>query len=176
MKANVRRAAIATLVIVAFGSCSAWFVNKYFGIEEHALLIRLWPPPTASQVARIQLQKLAGWYSLDCGHVRHRQNADSVIDCAQNALKTGRRFYVAFDWVGLDSHGTTGLAANSKGLYEVDTDEVRWGGLIASTLHVAMTITPCEIAPTETILYPANRVLTCLPEPSDEQTGQRQIY
>jgi hypothetical protein len=170
--AKVRRVAIAVFGFVALGSCSAWFINKYFGIETQALAVRLWPPPTADQVEIRQLRKIAGWFNLDCGHVRHHEDAVGVITCAQGALRTRRRFYVAFDYVGLDSHGTTGLAANSKGgVDEVDTSELGRGtfGYVATSGIVrTVTVTRCEHAPIEQTSYPANRYLTCLPPSSTE--------
>jgi hypothetical protein len=143
-----------------------WFVNKYFGIEARALPVRLWPPPTVDQDELRQLRKIAGWFSLDCGHVRRREDADRAIACVQGALRTGQQFYVAFDYVGLDSHGATGLASNPRtGVYEVDTDELGrgWGGYVATTGIVrTVTVTHCETAPIEQTSYPANRYLTCL--------------
>ena len=158
-------AAIAVLGFVALGGGSAWFINKYFGIEAEALAGRLWPPPTAQQVEVRQLRKIAGWFSLDCGHVRHREDADPAIACAQGALRTRRPFRVAFDYVGVDSHGVTGLAANSKGtVYEVQTDELGhgWGGAVRTTGRVrSVTVTRCQEAPIEHTSWLANRDLTC---------------
>ena len=169
--AKVRHLAIAVLGFVALGG-SAWFINKYFGIEAEALAERLWPPPTAQQVEVRQLRKLAGWCSLDCGHVRHLEDADRAIACAQGALRTRQPFYVAFDFVGFDSHGTTGLAANSKGaVYEVQTDEIGhgWGGAMRTTgLVRSVTVTRCEKAPVEQTSYPANRDLTCVADSNTE--------
>ncbi len=170
--AKVRHLAIALLAFVALGGCSAWFINKYFGIEVDALVERLWPTPTAQQVEVRQLRKIAGWFSLDCGYVRHREDADPAIACAQGALRTRQPFHVAFDYVGLDSHGTTGLAANSKGaLYEVQTDELGrgWAGYVRTTGIVrTVTVTRCEKAPIEQTSYPANRDLTCLADSNTE--------
>jgi hypothetical protein len=150
----------------AFVLRQAWFINKYFGIEAQALVAQLWPPPTAQQVEVHQLRKIAGWFSLDCGHVRHREDADHAIACAQGALKSGRQFYVTFDYVGFDSHGASGLAANSKGdVYEVDTDEMGggWGGYVATTgIARTVTVMRCQKAPIEQTSHPANRNLTCL--------------
>jgi hypothetical protein len=164
--AKVRRLAIAVFGLVALGGGSAWFINKYFGIEAQVLAARLWPPPTAQQVEVHQLRKIAGWFSLDCGHVRHREDADRAISCAKSALRTRRPFYVAFDYVGFDSHGTSGLAANSKGdVYEVHTDEMGrgWGGYVATTGTArTVTVMPCQKAPIEETSHPANRNLTCL--------------
>jgi|SRR5271165_649529 len=146
--------------------CSIWFIEKYFGIEAHAVAARLWPPATADQIEERQLHSIAGWFSADCGHVQHREDADRAIACAQGALKSGQRFYVAFDYVGLDSHGITGLARNSEGkVYEVVTDDLGRGAFGAVNRHVRnVTVTRCEVAPTERTSYPANRYLTCFPE------------
>lgn len=162
----MRRLATALLAFVALGGGSAWFINKYFGIEAQALVAPLWPPSTANQVEARQLQANAGWFSSDCGHVRHREDADHAIACAQDALKSRRRFYVAFDYVGVDSHGVTGLARNSKGeVYEVRTDDIGRCALGAVSRHErTVTVTRCEMAPTERTSYPANRYLTCFPE------------
>jgi len=169
--AKGRHLAIAVLGFLALGG-SAWFINKYFAIEAEALAERLWPRPTAQQVEVRQLRKIAGWFSLDCGHVSHREDADPAIACAQGALRTRQPFHVAFDYVGLDSHGTTGLAANSKGtLYEVQTDELGhgWAGVVRNTgLVRSVTVTRCEKAPVEQTSYPANRDLTCLADSNTE--------
>jgi hypothetical protein len=163
---KVRRLAAALLAFVALGSGSAWFINKYFGIEAQGLAARLCPRSTANQVEARQLHAIAGWFSIDCGHVRHREDADPAIVCAHDALLSRRRFYVAFDYVGTDSHGVTGLARNSKGeVYEVTTDDLG-RGIFGTVSHHArtVTVTRCTVAPTERTSYPANRYLTCFPE------------
>jgi hypothetical protein len=165
---RVRRTLTAALlsfaIVIGF---SIWFVNKYFWLEAHSLVARFWPPPTAEQVEQKQLRRIAGWFSLDCGHVRHRDNADRAIACADEALKTGRRFYVSFDYVGIDSHGATGLAANSKHeVYEAVTDELGRGslGYVGTTGTVRTTnVSRCENPPVEQTSMPANRYLTCHP-------------
>jgi hypothetical protein len=164
--AKVRRLATALLAFIALVGGSAWFINKYFGIEAQALVARLWPPSTANQVEARQLHAIAGWFSIDCGHVRHRDDADHAIACAQDALESRQRFYVAFDYVGVDSHGVIGLARNSEGeVYEVRTDDLGRGALGAVSRHArTATVTRCEAAPTERTSYPANRYLTCFPE------------
>jgi hypothetical protein len=167
---KVRLVAIATFFLAA--GFSTWFVNKYFGIEAQAVASRIWPLPTADQVEKKELRKIAGWFSLDCGHVRYREDADRAIACAQGALKARRRFYVAFDYRGLDSHGTTGIAANSDGaVYEVVTDQLSggWAGYVYNNRRVsAPTVIPCKKAPVERASYPANRYMTCLPESHSE--------
>lgn len=164
---RVRRTLAITLLSVAVISFSIWFVNKYFWLEAHSLIAQLWPPPTAEEVEQKQLRRIAGWLSLDCGHIRHREDADRAIACAGEALKAGRRFYVSFDFVGWDSHGTTGLAANSKHeVYEVVTDELGRGSLghVATTGTVRNTnVSLCKKSPVEETLPLANRYLTCHP-------------
>ena len=169
---KVRLVVIATFFLAAVAGFSTWFVNKYFGIEAQALAGRIWPLPTADQVEQKELLKIAGWFSLDCGHVRHREDADRAIACARDALKAGRCFYVAFDYRGLDSHGTTGIAANSDGaIYEVVTDQLSggWAGYVFNDRRVsAPTVISCKKAPVERASYPANRYPTCLPESRSE--------
>ena len=169
---KLRLVAIAAFCLLALAGFSAWFINKYFGIEAQALAVRLWPPPTADQVEDKQLRRIAGWFSLDCGHVRYRENADGAIACAQDALKARRRFYVAFDYRGLDSHGTTGLAMNSDGaIYKVETDQLTggWAGYVFNDRRVSVpTVTSWKKVPVERTSYPANRYLTCLAESSPE--------
>ena len=165
---RVRRTLAAALLSFAIViGLSIWFVNKYLWLEAHSLIARFWPPPTAEQVEQKQLRRIAGWFSLDCGHVRHRENADRAIACANEALKTGRQFYVSFDYVGIDSHGATGLAANSKHeVYEAVTDELGSGSLghVGTTGTVRTTnVSRCENPPVEQALPPANRHLTCHP-------------
>lgn len=167
--ARISQAAVVGIFVAVLGAGGVWFVQKYFGIEEHALAMRLWPQSTADRAAKRELHRVAGWFSLDCGHVRHHEDAGRAIACAQNAIRTGQRFYVAFDWIGMDSKGTTGLAANSKGLYEVDTEGFRYGGSIAPTEEVMVGVTRCEKSPIETTSNRGDRVLTCLLEPSDEE-------
>ena len=165
---RVRRTLTAALlsfaIVIGF---SIWFVNKYFWLEAHSLVARFWPPLTAEQVEQKQLRRIAGWFSLDCGHVRHRENADRAIACADEALKTGRRFYVSFDYVGIDSHGATGLAANSKHeVYEAVTDELGRGslGYVGTTGTVrTINVRRCENSLVEQSSPPANRYLTCHP-------------
>jgi hypothetical protein len=82
--------AIATFSLAVIAGFSTWFVNKYFGIEARALAARIWRSPTADQVENKELRKIAGWFSLDCGHVRHREDADRAIACARDAFKTKR--------------------------------------------------------------------------------------
>lgn len=165
---RVRRTLAAALlsfaIVIGF---SIWFVNKYFWLEAHSLIARFWPPPTAEQVEQKQLRRIAGWFSLNCGHVRHRENADRAIACVDEALKTGRRFYVSFDYVGIDSHGATGLAANSKHeVYEAVTDDLGRGslGYVGTAVTIRTTnVSRCENPPVEQTLPPANRYLTCHP-------------
>lgn len=162
--------AIAAFCLVALSGFSAWFINKYFAIEAQALAVRIWPAPTTDHVENKELRRIAGWFSLDCGHVRYRENADRAIACAQDALKAQRRFYVAFDYRGLDS--PTGIAANSEGaVYEVVTDQLTagWAGYVYNDGRVnAPTVIPCKKAPIERASCPANRYLTCLAESSPE--------
>jgi len=144
---------------------SAWFVNKYFGIEARSAIAHIWPPPTTREVEARQLRRISGWFSVDCGHVPRHTDADPAIKCAMNALRSHERFRVSFDYMGLDSHGVTGLAANSAGeVYEITTDElgVGWGGAIATADRLrSVTVTRCDRAPVEETSYPANRLLSC---------------
>ena len=169
---KARCLAVALLAFVLLGISSVWFINKYFGVEAQSLTAWLWPAPTVREVEARQLRKIAGWFSLDCGRVGYRQDADFAIACAKDALRTRRRFYVAFDDRGFDSHGTTGLAANSDGaVYEVDTEQLTdgWGGHVRNDGRVRKPIiTLCQKAPFESISFPANRFLSCLTEPTPE--------
>jgi len=165
---RVGRTLAAALLSLAFViGFSIWFVNKYFWLEAHSLIARFWQPPTAEQVEQKQLRRIAGWFSLDCGHVRHRENPDRAIACADEAWKTWRRFYVSFDYVGIDSHGVTGLAANSKHeVYEAVTDDLGRGslGYVGTTVTLRTTnVSRCENPPVEQTSPPANRYLTCHP-------------
>jgi hypothetical protein len=155
-------------IVIGF---SVWFVEKYFWIEAHSVIVRFWPPPTVERVEHKKLRQIAGWLSLDCGHVRHREDADPAISCALDALKSGRRFYVAFDVVGLDSHGTTGLALSAEGvLYQVDTDQMSggWAGYVCCSRRISdPQVYRCKKPPTEEISYPANRSLSCIPDETE---------
>ena len=164
---KAQRIAIASLLVVVCRVCSAWFIHKYFWLEACNLAVRLWPPPTAAQIEQRHLLKIAGWFSLDCGHVRYRENADAAIACAQGALKSGRRFYVSFDGIGLDSHFAIGLAANSeRAVYEVDTDEMPGVVGYADNVGIGRTVTVTRCAAgtiADVSNYRANRYLNCLP-------------
>jgi len=156
-------ALLSALVVIGF---SVWFINKYFWIEAHSVTVRLWPPLTVEQLERKQLRRIAGWFSLDCGHVRHREDADAAISCALQAFKSRERFYVAFDYVGLDSHGTTGLALDAQGvLYQVETDQMGggFGGYICCGQRATEPrVYRCNQRPTERVSIPANRDLSCI--------------
>jgi hypothetical protein len=155
VRGTIAAALLSSAIVIGF---STWFVNKYFWIEAHSVIARFWPPPTAEQVEQKQLRRIAGWSSLDCGHVHHRGDAGPAISCALQALESGRRFYVAFDYVGLDSHGTIGLALNAQGvLYEVDTDQMGggWGGYVCCGRRISEPqVRRCKKAPTEQSLIP----------------------
>jgi len=99
---------------------------------------------------------MADWFSVDCGHVRHLQNAENAIACVQDALKTGQEFRVAFDWVRFDSRGTVGLIENSTGLHEVDAVDFRRG------TEVLVEVSDCPKHSIETISYRDDLVLSCL--------------
>ena len=152
----------ASLLIVA---CSIWFINKYFGIEAHALALRVWPAPTTEEVEKRKLRSIAGWFSLNCGHVRYHENAGSAISCATNALKTRKPFYVSFDYVGLDVGGAIGLAANRNGeVFQVMTTQLTYaslGGIVTSGPVHTVTVTRCEKPPVETPSHAENRYLWC---------------
>jgi hypothetical protein len=95
---RVRRTrAVALLSFALVIGFSVWFVEKYFWLEAHSVIGRFWPPATVEQVERKKLRQIAGWFALDCGHVRYREDADPAISCALEAVKSGRRFYAAFD-------------------------------------------------------------------------------
>jgi hypothetical protein len=157
---------IAAVASVAFTACCAWFVNKYFALEARSIVAHLWPTSTAQQVEIQRLRQIAGWFALDCGYVPHREDAGSAIACARDALKAHRRFYVAFDFIGVDSRGAIGLASNCAGVVsEVTTDELGHGAFA----HVGIagivrrtTVIRCKKPPVEQNSYPANRYLSCL--------------
>ena len=157
----------ASLLIVA---CSIWFLNKYFGIEAHALARRVWPAPTIENVEKGKLRNIAGWFSLNCGHVGHRGDGDAAMSCATNALKTRKRFYVSFDYVGLDSGGAIGLAANRKGeVFQVMTTQLTYAppdAIVASDPVRTVTVTRCEKPPVKTPSHAENQYLWC-PDPND---------
>ena len=164
---KARRIAITSTFVVVLAILSAWFVHKYFWLEASNLAVRLWPPPTAAQVELRNLRRIAGWFSLDCGHVRYRQDADAAIVCAQGALKAGRRFYVSFDGKGIDSHFSTGIAADSTGaVFEVFTNEMPGVAGYADNLGIwrTETITRCAPGTVEEVSnFWANRYLQCRP-------------
>lgn len=168
LSAKTRLAIIATVALGALAGCSVWFINKYFWIEAQTVKERLLPPPTAEQVELRRLRNIAGWFSLDCGHVRRPEEADRAIACAQKALAMKRRFYVAFDFAGMDSYGSTGLAAGWRGvLYEATTDQ-----LVGSMLSVPKAdVNRCETPPLEKT-DGRNRYLTCWTAADDKAIGR----
>ena len=161
-----RRAFATTVCALIVVASSVWFVNKYFGIEAHAMAVRLRPPVTAEQVETRKLHSIAGWFSLNCGHVRHRENADSAISCATNALNNRKPFYVSFNFIGLDSTGVIGLAANRNGtVFQVTTDELGRGafGRIGTSGPIrTVTVAGCQKPPIDQTSFPGNRYLVCL--------------
>ena len=163
-----QRIAAIVLICAAVVAGSALFIHKYFALEYDAAVSSLWPPPTTRQIETRRLRKIAGWFSRDCGHVSYRGDADAAIACASEALKSGQRFYVSFDYIGVDSHGTSGLALDSqRKVYEVVTDELGGGavGMVGTSGRVLnVSVVACEAAPVERSFYPANRFLTCHPE------------
>ena len=171
-----RRALIIGFCALIFVGCSVWFVDKYFGIEAHAVSVRLWPAPTPEQVETQNLRRIAGWFSLNCGHVRRHENADGAISCATEALKTGKTFYVSFDFVwesrafGLQrdpASGVIGLARNSSGaLYEVATMDMRRFS-IPSEPYRTVTVIRCEKTAQEQLSQAADRYLTCFAVPTE---------
>jgi len=155
-----------------------WFVDKYFGIEAHEVWARLWPTPTPEQVETRNLRRIAGWYSLNCGHVRRYENADAAISCAMEALKTRRTFYVSFDFVwklrpfGLylpPADGVIGLARNPSGaLYEVAVMVPRDSkSVIPSEPARIVTVSLCNKAASEQISQVEGRYLTCFAVPTE---------
>lgn len=167
------RTVATVLLSIAFViGFSIWFIEKYFWLDAQSLIVRLWPPPTTGQVEHKQLRQIAGWLSLDCGHVRYREDADGAITCARDALRARRPFYVAFDVRGIDSHGTTGLAANSEGtVYQVETDQLTggWAGYVPNSGQVRTpTVIRCTKAPGEVTVLPANRFLSCVADSTPE--------
>ncbi len=103
-----RKIAVIVLLCSVVVAGAAWFIDKYFALEFNALIARIRPVPTAQQIEIRRLRKIAGWFSRDCGHVPRHGDADPAIACAKDALNSGERFYVSFDYVGVDSRGTTG--------------------------------------------------------------------
>lgn len=170
LTAKAHPAVIALMAVGVVLVCSAWFINKYTCFRAETIKERLWPTPTAEQVAVQKLHSIAGWFSLDCGHVRSPNpvEVDRAIACAQKALGAKRRFYITFDFVGMDSHGATGLAAGWRGIvYEVTTDQ-----LDADIYGVPKAdVNPCEAAPVEKITG-INRYLMCWTAEDDRALGR----
>jgi hypothetical protein len=150
-------------------SGSVWFTSKYFALEANAVtnvvIGKLWPRPTTQQVEIRKLRQLSGWFSRNCGHVRRHTDADAAIACALSSLKAGQRFYVSFDYVRIDSHGTIGLAADSnRTVYEVTTDDGRYEDKGELRNGVNVSVIRCETPPIELTSDPRNRYLTCHPD------------
>ena len=155
---------ILVSVLVLIGSAT-WFVHKYFAVEAETLAKQVWPDPSAEQVEIRKLRGIAGWFSIDCGHVLHRQDADAAISCATKALRTREPFYVSFDYIGTDSTGVIGLAGDrSSRVFKVTTDELGRGafGMISTSgPNRTVTFRLCDKGPVEETSYPANRYLSC---------------
>src|SRR6478609_10451670 len=157
---------VLVCVIVVIGSL-VWFVNKYLGIEAHAIAERLWPSPTTEQLETRKLREIAGWFSINCGHIRRHQNSDVAISCATNALTARKPFYISFDFIGFDSTGIIGLAANRSGkVFQVTTDQLGRGAFAATATSGPirkMTVARCEKPPVEetSTSYPVNHFLSC---------------
>lgn len=152
--------ALCALAIIA----AWWFVNKYFAVEVQALMSRVFPPPSVRQLESKQLRRTAGWFSRDCGVVKLHDDPTVAMSCANEAMREHCSFRIAFEWVGVDSHGMTGLAGTSSGdIYEITTDDISAG---SGTFNVrpgrVVTVQKCERSPVETTVgHRANRVLSC---------------
>jgi hypothetical protein len=166
----MRRLYIFVVVLVLIVIGSTWFVNKYFAIEAHAIVFRLFPPPTLQQVEKQRLRKIAGMFSRDCGHVRRHDDASTAMACATTSMRSRHPFRVGFEWTGLDSHGITGLAGNANGeVYEVTVDETdAGGGILLSAPVREITVTRCERMPVEiTVGMYKDRLFSCVRSSSD---------
>ena len=165
---SLRTRVVAVALCLALAAGMAWFAHKYFAVQLSELVARLWPPATTEQIETRRLHKISGWFSRDCGHVPRHGDADAAIACANDALRSGKRFYVSFDYVGIDSHGTSGLAMGAdRKVYEVVTDDLRGGAVGALNIrdgNVNVDVIGCESAPVERTGFRANRFLTCRPE------------
>ena len=171
-----RRLMTKRIVLIALSflivlSSSVWFISKYYALEANAVtnvvVGKLWPRPTTQQVEIRRLRQLSGWFSRDCGHVRRHSDADAAIACAQSSLKAGQTFYVSFDYVGIDSHGTIGLAADSnRTVYEVTTDDGWYEDKGTLRSGVNVTVVRCKTPPIEQTSDQRNRYLTCHPNAS----------
>ena len=58
---------------------------------------------------------LAGWRSVDCGHIRLRSDANPAIDCALYAFREHRPFRVRFDLQGINSSPSQGVVFTPAG-------------------------------------------------------------
>ncbi len=88
-------------------------------------------------------------------------------------MKARKPFYVSFDFIGIDSTGSVGLAANRDGdLFEVTTDQLGRGafGAVANGGTVQnVTVTSCGTAPTYHVSYGGTHYLSCVPQPGNER-------
>ena len=148
---------------------AVWFVNKYYAVEAHALAVRIWPSPTLQQFEASRLRHYAGWFSHDCGIVPRRRDPAEAIQCAQESLRSHRPFRVAFEWVGIDSRGITGIAGDSSGeIYEVTTDETSPGNKFFGTRPArTVTVVRCQEPPVEiSVGMHGDRIMSCVDQPS----------
>lgn len=118
---------VITLSVIAAIGCSIWLIEKYFGIEAHAVAERLWPPSTADQIEARRLHNIAGKNATDCGHVGLHQSPTAPGDCALAAWKANRPFFISYDVQGIDSKLLYGLTSSGGGdVFSVKYDSMGW--------------------------------------------------
>lgn len=99
-----------TLVALSFGQRSS---------VPQLLSPHLAPDWAKPPVMNNHMMELAGEGALNCGRVRYDQDASLASDCALNAFKAKKRFYVRYDLPGIDSDVSVGVVG--KGTNEVYT-------------------------------------------------------
>jgi hypothetical protein len=162
---TMRRAITIGTICAVTLSVTFWFLTKYFAVEVQSMKSRLLPPPTTEQFESQHLRRTAGWFSRDCGVVKLHDDPSKAMLCASSAMRERHSFRVAFEWVGVDSHGLTGLAGTSSGdIYEITTDEMSAGGGIANAPPVrVVTVSKCGQPAREIAFGPRGYpVMSCL--------------
>ena len=115
----------------------------------------------SSDPVQQKLQELSGSDATDCGRVRSLapDQTQKATDCAMNAAKDKRAFYVVYEMPGL----TVGYAGNSQGkLFSVQSEQPETAGAKAEVKNA-----PC---PAEMRVAQSGRV-TCMPPGSMGGTG-----
>jgi hypothetical protein len=103
-------------------------------------------------------RSLAGWYSINCGRVRIRQDPKAATECALKAQSESRPFRVRYDIMGYDSAVAGGIVRTAEGhLYALSFDGDPAGHGRVSLWRQTVGQAPCP-EPTHLYVNPKGRL------------------